>query len=235
MRWSKRERSARTIPFISGGAHLLDREVYVSNLTIGMRDLAREILFERPAGIHSGGMVRLVDVGLGHSERVDYTPLPWRALPRILPPVKPDDVFVDLGVGKGRVLCQAARYPFARCIGVEISDEMAEIARTNLTTMRRRRARSVDVITADATRWPIPDDVSMAFLNNPFIGELFVRTVDNLIASVDRLPRLLRLIYVNPWEHDVLIGTGRFRLVQEWRVRRDREPPLNLARLYETI
>lgn len=207
----------------------------MTNWGMSVRDVVRELLFERPAGIHSGGKVRLVDVGLGHSERVDYTPLPWRALRRILPPVNPDDVFVDIGVGKGRVLCQAARYPFARCIGVEISDEMAAIARTNLTTMHRRRARSVEVITADATQWPIPDDVSIAFLNNPFVGELFARTVDNLTASLDRRPRLLRLIYVNPWEHDVLMGTGRFRLVQEWRIRRDRQPPLNLARLYETV
>jgi Methyltransferase domain len=207
----------------------------MSSRFIVVRDLAREVLFERPAGIRSGGMVRLADVGLGHHERVDYTPLPWRALPRILPPVSADDVFVDIGVGKGRVLCQAARYPFARCIGVELSDELAEIARANVETMRRRRARSVEVVTADGTEWPIPDDVTMVFLNNPFVGESFARAAQNLVASLDRRPRRLQVIYVNPWEHEQLLATGRFRQAAEWRVRRDREYPLNLARLYQTI
>ena len=51
-------------------------------------------------------------------EPSSWLPLRW-GLRRVHP--GPDDVLVDFGCGKGRVICEAARRPFARVIGVEIS------------------------------------------------------------------------------------------------------------------
>ena len=51
------------------------------------------------------------------------------------------DVFLDLGAGKGRMLLAASRYPFRRVIGVELSDRLAAIARSNVAAFRLR-ARS---------------------------------------------------------------------------------------------
>ena len=60
------------------------------------------------------------------------------------------DVFVDFGCGKGRVLFLAARYRFARIIGVELSERMAEQARRNLA-----REPRVVVEVANAAAWPV--------------------------------------------------------------------------------
>ena len=58
-----------------------------------------------------------------HPDREIYVPSPWYVLPRALRylGVSDHDTFVDFGCGKGRVVHQAARRPFRRVIGVEIS------------------------------------------------------------------------------------------------------------------
>jgi hypothetical protein len=40
--------------------------------------------------------------------------------------------------------------------------------------------------------------VSVVFFANPFSGRIFATVVDRLLASVDRTPRLLTIIYFNP-------------------------------------
>lgn len=56
--------------------------------------------------------------------------------------------------------------------------------------------------------------MTVAYLNNPFRGELFDAVVEKLLASYDRRPRSLRLIYKTPLEEARLLGTGRVRLVR---------------------
>jgi SAM-dependent methyltransferase len=53
--------------------------------------------------------------------------------------LKPDDIFVDVGCGKGRVLCLAARHRCRKVIGIEYSDEFCDEARANANRMRGRR------------------------------------------------------------------------------------------------
>src|SRR4051794_37335899 len=63
--------------------------------------------------------VLLEELGLAHDERVSYQPTNWRYLPLIFRgvDVKPDDVFLDYGCGKGRMLLEAALQPFRKVMG----------------------------------------------------------------------------------------------------------------------
>ena len=72
-------------------------------------------------------------------------------------------------------------------------------------------------VVADSLEWEIPDEVTVAFVYNPFVGDLFERLVERLLASVDRRPRRLRIVYRNPVEHERLMATGRFRVVRRVR------------------
>ena len=135
--------------------------------------------------------------------------------------IEPDDVFLDLGAGKGRVLYQAARYPFRRVIGVEISPLLTVVARQNLARKRRRlRCREIELITMDAAEYEIPDDVTVVYLYHPFIGETFAKVVERLAASLDRRSRHMRVIYASPTQEEMLLGTGLFRTLSERRDRR---------------
>ncbi len=165
--------------------------------------------------------------------------IPFAAVHRLIRHLRPsqEDVLLDYGCGAGRVLCVAAQYPFARIIGVEINERVHALASQNAQALRHAIVRP-EVVRADATTYRVPDDVTIAFLYNPFGGSILEAALRQLIASHDRRPRHLRLVYANPKEHDLVMRMGRFRetghLWMSWR------PGANWARtqmirLYETV
>jgi SAM-dependent methyltransferase len=152
-----------------------------------------------------------------HPDRVTYQPSGWRFLHRILrrSDVRPDDVFVDIGSGKGRVLLQAAGYPFKRVVGVEVDAELNKVAEANLEARRsRRRCGEVELIAVDGAEWAIPDDVTVFYIYYPFGGESFRAVIRNLVASLEAAPRRILVIYALPVLEDVLMDTGRFHKVR---------------------
>jgi hypothetical protein len=175
-----------------------------------------------------------VEIDHFHPDRVAYEASDWLDLRRALNrrKIRPDDVFIDFGSGKGRIVYQAARYPFARVIGVEISPKLSELARENLKQSRSKLAcPNVEIVTMDAAAYEIPDDVTIAYLYHPFGGETFEAVIGNIIESLDRNPRRMTLIYQMPWREDHLLGTGRFELVRT--LKRPRKDPRRIA-VYES-
>lgn len=172
---------------------------------------------DRRAGIETFGSGRRDPALPDEQGRLPYRSSGWRMLRRALPPgsVRSDDVFVDLGAGMGRVVYQAAKdYPFARVVGVELSQQLTDVARLNIERNRHRlTCRDVEIVTADILSYELPDDATIVYLYNPFVGDLFRRAMDRVLASYDRRPRRLRLIYANPVEHALVQATGRARLI----------------------
>ena len=139
--------------------------------------------------------------------------------------IGPDDVLVDFGSGKGRVVFQAAHHPFARVIGVEISPELNRTAERNIERNRTKlECRQIELITADITEFEVPDAMTIAYMYLPVTGDLFRRTMFRIIDSLDRIPRLVKLVFIYPREHrpgieceEWLLSTGRFELTPESR------------------
>ncbi len=204
---------------------------------IRVRDFVNEYL-DRRHHISTSGTIQLKELGVDGAERSRYQASEWMVLRRALPrgEVDSDDVFIDYGSGMGRVVFQAARYPFKRVIGVELSTDLHKVAKENI---ERNRAllvcQDVELILADATEYPMPDDVTVAYFANPFTGSIFSTVIEGLLASLDRRPRRLRLIYRNPVEHEYLMSTGRFRPVRRLRgLRPSKEwSDSNSTRMYE--
>jgi len=194
---------------------------------------------ERRNGIETGSEIQLARLGLEGLDRMGYKPAGWFTLRRILPPseVSRGDVFLDIGSGMGRLVFQAARdYPFRRVIGVELSEELSTVARGNIDRNRHRlQCEDVELVVADVLDYRVPDDVTVVFLYNPFVGDLFAASIEKLLASLDRNPRRMRVIYGNPREHDWLMLTGRFREVRRVRGLRPNAEwsRSNSTRLYE--
>jgi SAM-dependent methyltransferase len=188
--------------------------------------------YERRFGLDTRGTVTLA----GHDHRnLPYQPARWGTLRECLPTgdTGPDDVFLDAGCGKGRVVVEAAHtFPFRRVAGFDLSPEMVAIARANIARCRHRlRCRNIDLAAADASTYQVSDDVTIVFLYNPFVGDVLAHFLDSVLASYDRRPRRLRLLYVQGMGSDVgaVEGTGRFRL----RRVIDRDLTAPEARLYE--
>jgi SAM-dependent methyltransferase len=165
----------------------------------------RRALIQRTLERHgeTGGHVGPEEIGIEDAEYHEYEPSGWRALRSALRGIEigPDDGFVDIGCGKGRVLLQATRRPFGRVLGVEYSPQLAEQARQLVANAKRQRCRSVEVIVADATRWEVPDDITVAYAYNALSGESLQQMLDRLAESVERSPRRLFFVYANP-EHE---------------------------------
>lgn len=163
-------------------------------------------------GLDTAGLIGGDELGHPHAEHRGYDPSRWLALSTALHGLRtgPEDVFADLGSGKGRVVIQAARrYPFKRVIGVELSDELTRVARANRDRQRRLRCPSVEFVTADLTRWEMAPDLTLAYMYNPLQGATFSAAVQRLLEGVSARRRPLTLLYVNPVEHDRLMATGR--------------------------
>jgi hypothetical protein len=199
------------------------------------------LTLERARRLSTSPRVPLATLGLAHPERVDYQPSGWLSLRLLLRrrDVKRHDVFADIGAGMGRVVYQAARrYRFKRVIGVELSPDLADLARTNVKRHNRRlRCEDVQIVTSDALSWEVPDDLTVAYLFRPFTGAIFEGMVERLIASYDRTPRQLRIVYVKPEGHDALMATGRVRELSRPRklIPRLLRYESDWARLYEVI
>ncbi|MFJ2028472.1 methyltransferase domain-containing protein [Streptosporangium sp. NPDC087985] len=203
-----------------------------------LRRTTGQLLFERRYGVRTSEVVGLEEFGLARQDRVYYSAANWQTLRRALPrrDVGEHDVFIDLGSGMGRMVLEAAaRYPFRKVIGVELSEELNDIARKNIADTRLRlRCEDVDLVQSDVLDYEIPDDVSVVFLNNPFRGETFATAIGKLIATVDRNPRAVTVIYFNPVEEEFLLRTGRFRHLRTVRLGRKtgQDGPFGSVRVY---
>lgn len=178
-----------------------------------LRRLVGEKLFERRYGVRTAGRVDLGELGLEGADRVYYIPASWLTLRRALPrrEVGEQDVFVDLGSGMGRMVLEAATYPFKRVIGVELSERLHDIALDNIERNRHRlRCRDIVLVRSDVLEYEIPDDITVVFFNNPFRDKIFAATIEKVLTSVDRNPRSVKVIYYNPVEDPFLMSTGRF-------------------------
>jgi SAM-dependent methyltransferase len=234
--------------WLAGWAEGQQRRIDEGPISLGRR--VRRLLVDMPGQLAAASADcadRLLDRGLhtsgdsdepehGYFERTRYVPVAWHVLPRAFAyiGVSSADTFVDFGCGKGRAVHQAARRPFRKVIGVEISPALAEIARAGLRAGgRHRRCGDVQIVVCDAAEFEVPDDLTIAFLNDPFHGETLDVVLRHIIESIDSRPRRVWLIYGHPQHARQILATGRFRLVREHRGGL-RDTRLNRVALFES-
>ena len=119
------------------------------------------------------------------------------------------DAFLDYGCGMGRALIQAGLHPFGRVVGVELSAELCQLAKQNVSHARPKLVcQDVSIIEADAGSFVVPDDVTVVLMFNPFDVPIVRAVLDQLLASLRRKPRDLSIIYGLPkCRPDVLADT----------------------------
>jgi precorrin-6B methylase 2 len=156
--------------------------------------------YEWRLGIFTEAERSLDELGLSNEEFRHYVPASYWSIRIVLDALKvdPDDVLLDFGSGMGRFIIMAARRPFRRVIGVEISEELNAIARRNVDCARGRLKCRVDVITSDATAFRIPSDVTIVSFFNPFAGDALRTVMNNLRQSLREVPRNLRVVCLIP-------------------------------------
>jgi SAM-dependent methyltransferase len=129
---------------------------------------------------------------------------PYSVLPHIFAGrIGPNDVLVDVGCGKGRVinwwLSQGLRN---RMVGIELEPEVAAA-----TARRLRRFPNVTIVNADATT-AVPDDATLLYLYSPFDRP----TMQRLKSDIEQrfASRGITALYWNPYVADVFEDDPRW-------------------------
>jgi glycosyltransferase involved in cell wall biosynthesis/GNAT superfamily N-acetyltransferase len=186
---------------------------------------AESIFFDWRNGTASKGRVSLSELDIpfqskAHGTKHDPSPVfPLRKVLRQMP-IRGDDVFVDLGSGKGRSLLVAAGFPFRRVVGVEFSEELCRIAGENL---RRYSAKNpgvppFEIRNADAAEVCVEADWSVFYLFNPFDAVVLHQVLCNVERSYRANPRKIRLLYNHPVCREVVESYGFLQLQQAFHI-----------------
>jgi SAM-dependent methyltransferase len=126
-----------------------------------------------------------------HSQATSYG-----VLSHVLRSIAPDDVFVDLGCGRGRVVCYvASRMRLRKVIGVELMAKMAEFAKQNAA--KARLLTPVEIVQGNAAIADLSEGTAY-FLFNPFGEETLRQVLANIRRSIAASPRTIRILYYNP-------------------------------------
>lgn len=152
-----------------------------------------------------------------HDDNNEYQGVDYSNFPAIVRgfSLGPDDVFYDIGCGKGRVLCLVARMRLRRVVGVELFEELCAVARRNAARLRGKKT-PIDIISADATKVDYSDGTAF-YLWNPF-GESTMRAfLKNLRASVQKNPRTIRIGYLKPVCEQVVEGESWLERYDEYK------------------
>lgn len=115
----------------------------------------------------------------------------WNLMHRRLPIDPSRFTYLDFGCGKGRTLICASTAGFRRVIGVEVSPELAAIARHNLAA----KGIAAEVVTGDVRTFDFPEEPLVLFMYNPFFGDIMSEIVDRLEQSLASCPREIYIIY----------------------------------------
>jgi 16S rRNA G966 N2-methylase RsmD len=126
--------------------------------------------------------------------------------------VLPSDKLLDLGCGKAGAVLTFAGLPFAQIDGVEISSRLAEIAEENL---RKMGIKNSLIFNCDAAEFNDLDQYTFFYMFNPFPTKVVRAVMQNIIASNQRRKRKITLIYLSPFDHDLVVASG-FQKIAEF-------------------
>ncbi len=137
-------------------------------------------------------------------EQHGYEPIDYLSFDQVLDylsPITKQDGFLDYGCGMGRAVILAATKPFGTVLGVELDERLVAVAQNQIQRVRSRgliRADRVEILQEDATQFEVPADINHIFLFNSFTGLVLQKTLEQINRSLERFPRPLKLIYIQP-------------------------------------
>ncbi len=151
-----------------------------------------------------------------------YVPTTVSVIYRILRslPLRPNKFeFIDMGSGKGRALLVASEFPFTKIIGIELSQQLHDIAEENVEryTPASQQCAAFELHCMDALEYAYGEKPFVLFLFDPFGREILQKIIANLEASLQAKPREAYVVYVYPQYEDLFRNSSVLRRVSEAR------------------
>jgi len=185
------------------------------NLRIAFFLINYEIKGEKKYGIQTTGADELKSLqtkGIDITHATIYMPANYFMLEKVMEEISKhphNKTFLDLGCGKGRAMAAAAHYGFKKITGVDFSKQFCNEANANMELVQKK-ITGVDfkILLQDAFYYEIPADVTTIFFFNPFDEVIMSGVVENILRSLEKNPRTIRVIYINPMQKELFIEAG---------------------------
>jgi SAM-dependent methyltransferase len=165
--------------------------------------LVRNLALDLRYGGFLGGTVLTVhsDQGAYNVSNTDYAVLPYI----LRPVVTRDDILVDVGCGKGRVINWCLANDVAkRIIGIELDPDIARATARRLSRFGER----VQIMRGNVLDF-VPPEGDVFYLFNPFTADVLQQFRDKL-AQIGK--KGVRVIYYNPVHKNVFADDRRWKI-----------------------
>lgn len=113
------------------------------------------------------------------------------------------DRLVDFGCGKGRVLFYVNQRFCCDVCGIEVDEELYELALDNrayFDTRFRGSAEMIDIINGKAEEYEVCPEDTIFYFFNPFEINIFKEVIENIKKSVKEHPRRVYIMMYYPKE-----------------------------------
>lgn len=154
-----------------------------------------------------------------HDNKINYMyePLPYKELDNLFRkyPFTKEDVFIDIGCGKGRVLLEASLHGCLNIYGIDISKELIACAENNLKKYQKKKAEmQYQLLCMNAKDFTFLSDINKVFIYNPFHIKILIRVLKALAHSIEENPREVMLFLGGPENIlKYLDGIKNFKLI----------------------
>jgi len=169
------------------------------SLAYRIRIAADEHFWDKRLGIKTDYNLLAQEDTTALKDSCHYEPTPYHVIESILNRLKfgSDDVFVDLGCGKGRVVLSVAKKKLKKIIGLEAHKDIFNIARDNLEKIKVKNT-PVEILNADVTTFDMKEG-TIFFMFNPFGMATQKCVIERIGNSLITNPRQVRIIcYAGP-------------------------------------
>lgn len=159
-----------------------------------IKEVVREHLWENRLGIKTVGVSPAEKEVTLFKDSVRYEPTPYYIIEAMLRNLRfgPEDVLIDIGCGKGRVIFSVATKKFKKIIGIEAREDILEVARQNLKNLKSNNT-PLQIIKADAATFDMKEG-TVFFMFNPFWGKTLIKVMENIKSSLLINPRDIRIV-----------------------------------------
>ena len=164
----------------------------------GLQLRLQDYRVERALGVNTGGkndiQFELSELG----DAVGYAATRYRELKITVDylELNADDVLIDYGCGKGRVVFFVAAQKIRKVIGVELDPVLMKIAKRNLQNLKIKHS-PIQLYEDDAVNVKV-GEATVFYFYNPFGLKTWERIIGNIKRSLEEFPRRIRIVYKNP-------------------------------------
>ena len=141
---------------------------------------------ERSRKIETGGKLPVDAIAVDDCN--GYEPIMYECLDALFRklPVSKNDVLIDYGSGKGRVVIEACRYPFQKIIGVEYEKQLVEQSLENIKNFNPTLLdHKLEIVHCDAQQYDIPASTSHIFIWNSFVGSVLENVAKKILEHLE--------------------------------------------------